>query len=72
MGSALNIFGSCHPTYLSCMVSCMLELAPYFACAKQVVKASPGHSPLPFWISAVKRTYTKIKGRCSIRQKIIA
>jgi hypothetical protein len=28
-----------------------MELAPYTACAVQVVKASSGHIPLPFLIS---------------------
>jgi hypothetical protein len=39
-------------TYLSRM--CGMELAPYPACAGQVVKASKGHYPQPFLIRCLK------------------
>jgi hypothetical protein len=49
----------------------MLELAPYpTMVAGQVVKASPGHFPLPFWISVVKRTGAKIKAPQNATPKI--
>lgn len=38
---------------LICHAFRVMELAPYFACAKQVVKASLGHIPQPFLISDV-------------------
>jgi hypothetical protein len=45
-----------------------MELAPYPACAEQVVKASLGHYPQPFLISDNKRTGAKIKAGPEIRQ----
>jgi hypothetical protein len=45
-----------------------MELAPYPACAEQVVKASLGHYPQPFLISDNKRTGAKIKAEWEILQ----
>jgi hypothetical protein len=45
-----------------------MELAPYPACAEQVVKASLGHYPQPFLISDNKRTGAKIKAGPEILQ----
>lgn len=39
---------------LSAHVSAWMELAPFPAWAGEVVKASAGHYPQPFWISIVK------------------